>query len=427
MIAAPVAPDRVAELRALLATMTIADHPGMAAPSNPLVPFGRFTSLHVARFVVVEDTTLPDLPAYGVPEPSLPIYLVFLGDCDGPASAMLDTLVAEAGPGLRRIFGFCKSFDERTELGPWMRAHAVASATEYTNWMGRTVLQIREEAALHAFLRAQLTSPASRPASPEAEGPRVTRDRLRTAVAQVGLRLTPARATPLAWQMEKAFDLVRGLVVAAIVVPLLVLASPLLLLVLRGREKNDPVIAPPPARAHVQALEAVEDHDVTNGFSAVGSLKPGRFRLALMVMALAGLNFTTRHIYTRGRLARVGTIHFARWVFLDGRRRMLFASNYDGGLETYMDDFINKAGFGLNLVFSNGVGYPRTRFILAGGAKEEQQFKNFLRRHQLPTDVWYKAYPGITTADMARNARVREGFERANISDAELRRWLALI
>jgi hypothetical protein len=35
---------------------------------------------------------------------------------------------------------------------------------------------------------------------------------------------------------------------------------------------------------------------------------------------------------------------------------MLFASNYDGSLESYMDDFINKVAWGLNLVFSNGVG-----------------------------------------------------------------------
>jgi len=248
-------------------------------------------------------------------------------------------------------------------------------------------------------------------------------------VAQAGLRLTPPSATPLAWRLAQLADLFRGLLVAALVVPALLLASPLLLFVLRWRERADPVIAPRPDDAHVRALEIVEDHDVTNGFSAVGSLKPGRFRLALMVMALAGLNFTTRHLYTRGRLARVGTIHFARWVFLDGRRRMLFASNYDGGLETYMDDFINKAGFGLNLVFSNGVGYPRTRFVLGGGAKEEQQFKNFLRRHQVPTDVWYKAYPGLTTTDLARNARVRKGFQRlsTSMSDAELRRWLAEI
>ena len=139
------------------------------------------------------------------------------------------------------------------------------------------------------------------------------------------------------------------------------------------------------------------------------------------------LNFAARHIYNRGRLARVGTIHFARWVFLDDRRRLLFCSNYDGSLESYMDDFINKAGFGLNLVFSNGIGYPRTRFLIFGGAKEEQQFKNFLRRHQLPTDVWYKAYPGLTAFDLARNSRIREGLARKATTDAEARRWLALI
>jgi hypothetical protein len=139
------------------------------------------------------------------------------------------------------------------------------------------------------------------------------------------------------------------------------------------------------------------------------------------------LNFSTRQIYTHGRLARVGTIHFARWVFMDNRRRLLFCSNYDGSLDSYMDDFINKVAFGLNLVFSNGIGWPRTRFLLCGGAQEEQTFKYYLRRHQVPTQVWYKAYPGLTTADLARNMQIREGLERSTMTDEEARRWLALI
>ncbi len=139
------------------------------------------------------------------------------------------------------------------------------------------------------------------------------------------------------------------------------------------------------------------------------------------------LNYANRHLFGRGHLARVGSIHFARWVFLDDKRRLFFASNYDRGLDNYMDDFINKAGYGLNLVFSNGVGYPRTTFLLAGGASDEQSFKNFLRRRQLPTDVWYKAYPGLTAFDLARNARIRDGFEQPLMGDDEIRRWLALI
>jgi hypothetical protein len=166
---------------------------------------------------------------------------------------------------------------------------------------------------------------------------------------------------------------------------------------------------------------------VTNQFSAFGSVKPGWFRLSTLIFIFWVLNFSTRQIYTRGRLARVGTIHFARWVFMDNRRRLLFASNYDGSLDSYMDDFINKVAYGLNLVFSNGIGYPRTRFMLAGGAKEELTFKHYLRRHQVPTQVWYKAYPGLTTADLARNTQIREGIENQTMTEAEARRWLALI
>jgi len=92
-----------------------------------------------------------------------------------------------------------------------------------------------------------------------------------------------------------------------------------------------------------------------------------------------------------------------------------------------MDDFINKVAYGLNLVFSNGVGYPRTSWLLLGGAKHEQPFKNYLRRHQVPTQVWYKAYPGLTAADLATNTMIREGLQSASMRENDARAWLALI
>jgi hypothetical protein len=138
------------------------------------------------------------------------------------------------------------------------------------------------------------------------------------------------------------------------------------------------------------------------------------------------LEYTTRHIYVRGRLSRVSTIHFARWVFLNDKRRLLFASNYDGSLDSYMDDFINKVGWGLNLVFSNGIGYPTSKWLVLDGSKDEQSFKYFLRRHQITTQVWYNAHPGLTAFDLKRNMMIREGIERTDMSDAELQQWIAL-
>jgi hypothetical protein len=106
---------------------------------------------------------------------------------------------------------------------------------------------------------------------------------------------------------------------------------------------------------------------------------------------------------------------------------LLFVSNYDGSLESYMDDFINKVAFGLNVVFTNGVGYPRTRWLVLDGAKDEQKFKYFIRRHELATEVWYNAHPGLTAFELERNSRIRTGLERPPMTDAEAREWLLLL
>ena len=74
-----------------------------------------------------------------------------------------------------------------------------------------------------------------------------------------------------------------------------------------------------------------------------------------------------------------------------------------------MDDFIDKVAFGLNAAFSNGVGYPKTRWLVTEGAKDEQAFKNYLRTHQIPTQIWYSAYGDLTARNIADNAAIRAG------------------
>ena len=174
-------------------------------------------------------------------------------------------------------------------------------------------------------------------------------------------------------------------------------------------------------------MRLLEDRDVTNQFSALGSLKPGRFRRWLASVILLLIDYASRHVFNRGHLGRVRTIHFARWVFIDNKARILFTSNYDGSHEAYMDDFINKVAWGLNLIFSNGIGWPRTDWLIKRGARSEQRFKYYQRRHQIPSQVWYKACPGLTLADMVRNQRIREGIECASMSDAQALAWLRLL
>ena len=420
MVAAPIRPEASASLTALLDSMN--SSPGVVDPANALVPFGRYEQLHVARFIILNDQTLGDLAAYHTSFDDAPIWLVFLGDCDGSADALLSEFATTATQGLQAIFAHCVEPPDGDLLG-WMRRHAVQPAAQYVNWVGRTVRQIREEQALHIALRRYLAQDNA----PQGQTAEAIRDRLIAHVRQNGPRLTPPEPTPFAWQASRIWWLIGNVLLAIVLAPFLLVLSPLLIWQVRRLETADPEITPRPSMEHVAALSRLEDHDVSNQFSAFGSVKPGQFRLWTLLLVFRALEFSNRVLYIRGRLARVGTIHFARWVFLDDRRRLLFASNYDGSLDSYMDDFINKVAFGLNLVFSNGVGWPKTRFLLLGGAQREQQFKNYLRRHQLPTQVWYKAYPGLTASDLATNSRIREGLEQKPRTEADARRWLALI
>lgn len=425
MMVAPIAPHRESDLRKLLATMNL--QPGVVNPQNDIIPFGQFDRLHFARFIILDDPTLDDITVYGVPRPDVATSLAFLGDCDGPAPDFLADLVRRAGAGLRQVFSHCQGFASDCDLLVWMQNHAQPPAATYVNWVGRTVCQIREESALRNALVAYLDSDAATLAG---KGPRESRDALRQFVdveTQAGrLSLTPPEPTPLAWQVRNVLHAVGIPLILVLLAPFLVLYSPVFYVQLRLRERQDAEIAPRPEVCHVRHVATLEDHDVTNQFSALGTLKPGRFRRWTLTFLLWILNYTTRHIFSRGHLTRVKTIHFARWVFLDNQQRMLFASNYDGSLESYMDDFINKVAWGLNLVFSNGVGYPRTNWLILQGAKNEQKFKYYIRRHELPTEVWYNAHPGLTALDLERNTRIRQGLEQASMTDNEIVTWLQL-
>ncbi|MCK9294803.1 MAG: hypothetical protein M0P70_06930 [Desulfobulbaceae bacterium] len=426
LIIAPIRDGHIEGLRTLLRSMNKA--PGQVDPANSLVPFGRFDRLHVARFVILELHTADDIGEYGLPPHEWVPSLAFLGDFDGDGRSFLAELAAHAGPGLKKIFSFCAGFSGENDLRVWMQAHSIRPRANYVNWLGRTVKQVREEAALHQSLAACLEKIVTEVGR---DNYRAIRQKLLTHVeiekAEKRLTLTPPEPTPLGWLINNWLHKIGVPLLLLLLSPLLLVAAPFLAWRLRMLERSDPEIVIRPEREHIRQLSVLEDHDVTNQFNVLGDVKPGLFRLLLLKTALLLLDYSTRHIYNRGYLTRVKSIHFARWVLVDHNRSLFFASNYDGSLESYMDDFINKVAWGLNLVFSNGVGYPATRWLLKKGAEQEQHFKYVLRRHQLPSEVWYKAYPGLTAFDLWRNSLIRQGVEVRQSSESAIREWLSLI
>jgi len=403
------------------------DGPGRLR-ADGAIPFSQFEKLHYARLLIVDDKTVGDNQVYGVPPPVYPLYLVFLGDVDGDGDAFLADAASQAAAGLSAVFSCCDGFTPGQNLLAWMRAHSVPPAANYVNWRGRTVRRVREDAALRDALDAYVQRRAVELQDlSSSEVHRKLRMLAGEDIAAGRIVLSPEEPTPLAWRVRNLLHLIGVPLIFLLLSPVLIVLLVIGVIQLRRLEKSDPELCSRTDPAHASGLAVLEDHDVTNQFSAMGSLKPGVVRLWTTRLVLVAIDYAARHIYTRGRLARVRTIHFARWVFLDSRKRVVFLSNYDGSLESYMDDFINKVGFGLNVVFSNGIGYPRTSWLISGGCHDERKFKEYLRRHQMPTQVWYKAYPGLTANDLERNVRVREGFESAALSPDAADEWVALL
>jgi hypothetical protein len=425
IIVAEVPTVRVKALRECLAAITLPGVPGAADPDNAILPFGRYENIHFARFVVLEDHTLGDRSVWPELPKTEPIYLLFMADCDGDARALLRRVAIEC-PRLREVFDLCVD-RPGSDLNAWLIAHRLNPVASYVNWVGRTVVQVREEAALRSALKAAL------PQTTEKD-PRKLYTELECLVSGE-TTLTPVPGCSFRQRLINLAGILWPLllvVVAFLVSPpatfgILVAGTIAFAIMLRKRELMDPAQEDPHDEDWIARLRLGENHDVSNQYTAMGSIKPGWFRLAIARVVFWGINRAAQVVFTQGGLGRVGTIHFAHWLFLDSHRRVVFCSNYDGAHEPYMDDFINKTGFGLNLSFSGAIAYPRADWLIARGAWREQQFKRFQRYHQIPTDVWYKAYPGLTARDLSRNSLVRNGFGRNDLNDDEIRRWLAEI
>jgi hypothetical protein len=407
---AEILPDRVDPLRQLLETA------GQDAAANALIPFGRLNNVHFARFFIMP--AAQDLEG----QPLSP-RLLFLADIDGQAEPFLRSLCALASDGLDTIFAHCAGYPGQATLLDFLRAQMLPVAAAYVNTIGRTVEQIRQDAQLREAIQHFLdNSPGEwRSAEPS---------RVRAAI-QAFVESEPA----LAWARQglpapdprftvgEMLHVVLTAIGVAALSPVILVGLPVWLYFLRRDETADQPRDVIPDDAWVQTLAAQEDHGIQNPFTSAGLVKPGRFRRFTASLVLWGTSFLTRHVFNHANLIGVKTIHFARWIFIDQKRRVIFASNYDGSLESYMDDFIDKIAWALNAAFSNGVDFPKTNWLILDGSHDEQAFKHFNLNHQLVAPFWYAAYQGLTALNIENNAAIRAGLY-GPMSDSGTRAWL---
>ena len=220
----------------------------------------------------------------------------------------------------------------------------------------------------------------------------------------------------MAWQRVGPWPVV------GVVAALLVLAGGFVAL-LRWKEETDSVSDAQPDHSQVTQVTTRENEVVQNHFASIAEVKPGLLRRFVLKTVLGFIHVLAAVSANQGSLSGITSIHFARWVVVDGGRNLLFLSNYDGSWENYLDDFIDRASSGLTAIWSNTVGFPKTSFLVNGGARDELLFKILVRRSQMMSLVWYSAYPDLSTQNIQTNAAIREGLFAPMNAD-EVREWL---
>jgi hypothetical protein len=382
---------------------------------TPELSFESFPELHYCSFVLVENDG--------------DSYLAFEGNIDGEVEPFLRGLAdrKEWFALFEDIFRGCDAYREG-QLAEYLLAHDVGPGTWYVAFRGRSAAEMQKEAGLHekieTFLDAQTAALAGRT-------PVEVRAAIQGEVRRLGLedwvRNPPVKPLLLRYDRRAALPIGAALAIGFLPVTLLLLgAGALALLRVRQLERLDSVDAIRWDAEPIQDSDDREDRTFQNHMCSVTQIKEGWLRSLVLHTSLTVVGLAHRLYYNRGDLGGIPTIHFARWVVLPKRRQLVFFSNFDGSWERYLGDFIEQASIGLNAIWANARGYPRTENLVQGGAEDEERFKSFARNSMHRTRVWYSAYRGLSTRNITDNAKLREGLF-AELSPDEVDEWLRLL
>lgn len=391
--------------------------------------------------------------------------IVFEFTADGPFDKAVERIAAAIGPELRPIFSKARDWRGNVDLTSYLKAHRIDigwglfsanPGLAHAGTPGMDVGRIRKEDKLAAFVSTQVEEAGSdvRPI-----------DRL------AGVRAAVAASDEHKWALEPPPPPLRdeqpigigalagsfaatylwplGLILAAVFIVELIASREVgeafeslfkgffVLLVavaafagwayltLRKQEESDWTDSRAPEASVLAAMRARENHDAQNHMVSVTRRKPGLVRwitIRLIFWVIAQL--ATRS-YRPGFLGGISTIHAARWISVPGTRNLIFFSNFGGSWESYLEDFITRAHTGLTGVWSNSIGFPKTKNLIQDGATDGERFKRYARHSMVPTRFWYSAYPHLTTDHVRGNAAIRRGLAAALTND-EANEWLAL-
>jgi hypothetical protein len=367
--------------------------------------------LHFGSFVLHQS------PDYGP-------YLVFENNFDGVLEDYLADLYTQAANGLHQIYSCCLDYSvtsatDRQGMLSYLTAHVVRPNAYHVGNTGRSAERISQERDLRATLEQQADSLVRSGKATTAQGVLTALQQFIRSDPRFSWVMSPAGSRETSEQIFAAWSkLILAGVLAVVLLPLWLFPAIILVLVLRYKESTDSVQADSADSDKVTSLLETENHtaSVQNHMASITIVKPGWLRRSTLWLVLWAVNLLARARATHGELSGIPSIHFAHWSMIDNGRRLLFLSNFDGSWENYLDDFIDKASDGLTGVWSNTINFPRTYFLIFGGATDGPRFKAVARDSQTVTNVWYSAYRELTVQGIDNSSSVRE--DLMNAADA---------
>ncbi|HXK06963.1 MAG TPA: DoxX family membrane protein [Verrucomicrobiae bacterium] len=356
---------------------------------NPYMQFGRDGITHFARIVILQEQDSDHGPR-----------LIFATSYNGYLEDYVDAL-AGASPGLDEVWNKCEGYSSADGFLAFVRKYSVPSAVQYFGFPSATVEKVRLMAALRRRMERFLDLPD------------VSGFLMRPGVKPF-LDLLSRFAGRPPW-IYRLWVWLSGLPPALVAALRSVLVPPLLDLVQAfggigmnyttfSRVDNtggDPV-AQLQYVAQRQALEDTynvkNDQPKQNQMTLIAEVRPSR--LLRLWLAILAAPLVTVFAYPPGNIANVHTLHSFAFVVLDGGKRLAFLAFFDGSLENYLGDFLDKLIWGLDTFYNNCYDYPE------GGMRQVDTFVKWIYERNRAPSVFYSAYPEVTVEHILRDQQV---------------------
>jgi hypothetical protein len=390
----PIKPGEVQNLRNLLTEI------GDNIEKNIHLSWKESPSTHFARFVILAPPSPSDPAGQNIPSLlGYPPRLLFTSNYDGTFEDYMRELVEKFGADMENIWIKCQGYPAEAAKDPakftkfiYENSHLKSNAPPeafYVACRGVSVQEMSQSTALCAAFNKLLDLPETQQLGHRA--PALPRK------SPVACAASPAPPSGLSglinkWVWQAIFNLAEWVIG-----------------IRDGLNPNLPVTSP-------EMQLVVEDRVTQNQMTVIVPIRKDLKARILLPLVLKLINSVGGK--TTGSLSGLTTIHFARWAIIDGGKNLFFESNYDGSWENYIDDFVDRAHFSMNIIWGNCENFPR------GGCKDIEWFKKYIRDNQIPAQVFYSAYRNSSIKNNLNDLQVARALRRV-LSPGDIESLLA--